>query len=190
MRSPRSTNPTLAQAFTMVEVLIVVVILGITASLAVPMFQDSATTQLREAASLVAADLDAARIDSLSHADDPRIVVFEPVARRYYVAGASDPATPVDNPFDHLPYRVTFGKGRATVLGQVGIGSVTVVGDDNTVAFGVYGQLDQATPAVIELTADGNRVTLTLDPATGRSLDRSDPPLIHPTGWACPIRPI
>lgn len=146
-----------------------VAVLSIISALAVPMFRGQDTTQLREAAKLLAADLDAAKFESMTHADDLRLVVFDTTNHTYHIAAASDPTTPITNPVDGQPYLVDFGEGRASALGIVQIQSVDLDGDDE-LGFGLYGQLDQATTATITLAANDAELTLTLDPATGESV--------------------
>lgn len=145
-----------------------VALLSIISALAVPMFRDHDTTQLREAAKLLAADLDAAKVESMTHADDLRLVVFDTTNHTYHLAAVSDPNTPITNPVDGQPYLVDFGQGRAAALGMVQIQSVDLDGDDE-LGFGLYGQLDQATSATITLAAGDAELTLTLDPATGEA---------------------
>ncbi len=152
----------------MIEIMVVVTVLSIASALVLPMFRDQGATQLRSAAKLLAADLDAAKVESLTHGDDPRVVVFNTTTHTYHLAAASDPTTPITNPFDRKPYAVTFGTGRAAALGMVDIQSVSLDGDDE-LGFGLYGQLDQTTPATITLAADDATLTLTLDPDTGET---------------------
>ncbi|MEM9882994.1 MAG: type II secretion system protein [Planctomycetota bacterium] len=168
MPCPTPPLPTRRRAFTLTELLVIVAVLGIASALVLPRLGDQDVMQLRRAATLLAADLDAAKAGSLTHADDPRLVVFDADANAYHVAAASDPATPVTNPFDRRPYRVVFGSGRAAALGVVSLDAWSLNGDD-AVGFGVYGQLDQATPATVTLRAGDTRLTLTLDPDTGEA---------------------
>ncbi len=165
---PRRYRP--ADGFTMVELVIVILTLAIAAALAVPRLGNASSTQLRSAARLVAADLDAARIESLAHGDDPRVVVFDLDANRYHLAASSAPTVPFTNPMDKKPYAVTFGSGRAAALTAVTLSAVGLGdGDDRTLGFGVYGQLDQPTDATVTLAADGATVTLTVDATTGET---------------------
>lgn len=150
----------------MVEIVVVLLVLAISSALVVPLFKGNSATQLRTAAQLLAADLDAAKIESITHADDPRVVVFDLIEHTYQIAPSSTPASPITNPFDKKPYLVDFGVGRASALPDVTIASVDLDGD-NQLGFGIYGQLDQTTDATITLAADGATVTLTVDPATG-----------------------
>lgn len=155
-------------AFTLMEAMVVVLVIGIGSAMVLPMFRDQGAAQLRAAAQLLAADLDAAKIESLTHTDDPRVVIFDLVNHTYHVAASSDPATPITNPFDKKPYRVAFGAGRASALGLVTISAADLDGDDQ-LGFGIYGQLDQAAAATVTLAADGHTLTLTIDPATGEA---------------------
>lgn len=152
----------------MVEIIVVVAILSIVSALVLPMFRDQGVTQLRSAAKLLAADLDAAKVESLTHGDDARVVVFDLTNHTYHLAAVSDPATPITNPVGRQPYAVTFGQGRAAALGMVEIQSVDLDGD-HELGFGLYGQLDQADAATITLAAGDDTLTLTVDPATGEA---------------------
>ncbi|MEM7625280.1 MAG: prepilin-type N-terminal cleavage/methylation domain-containing protein [Planctomycetota bacterium] len=154
--------------FTLVELTVVLLVLAIGSAMVVPLFNGNEVTQLRTAAQLLAADLDAAKAESLTHADDPRVVVFDLTNHIYQIAPSSTPATAITNVYDKKPYIVQFGKGRASALPDVTISSVDLNGD-NQLGFGIYGQLDQAVPATITLAADGATVTLTIDPATGEA---------------------
>lgn len=83
-----------ARGFTLVELLIVVVLVGILAGVVIPSLGDMRTYRLREAARLLAADLEFAQSDSLAHGEQPRTVRFEPAAGRYWIA----PVPPRDVP--------------------------------------------------------------------------------------------
>ena len=154
------------RAISMIEILIVVLILAIAASLAVPMWSDADVTRLRAAADLLAADLAFAQVESISHGDDLRLVVFDTDNNQYHIAASSDPDTPITNPVGNQPYVTQFGQGRAAELTGVTISGYSLGGDDQ-VQFGIYGQLDQTTDATISLACAGRSITLTLDAVTG-----------------------
>ncbi|MHC4065472.1 MAG: prepilin-type N-terminal cleavage/methylation domain-containing protein, partial [Planctomycetota bacterium] len=63
--------------FTLVEVLIVVVIAAIVAALAMPLLAETDSTRLAAAARLLMADLGFAQVESITHGDDPCVVVFD-----------------------------------------------------------------------------------------------------------------
>jgi len=153
-------------AFTLVELMIVLMVIAICAALVVPQLGGDAGTKLTAAARLLAADLGAAQIDSIAHGESPRVVVFAPDDDGYHLAAAADPGTPVNNPLGNVPYAVTFGEGRARGLAGVTFDAMNV-GDDAQLGFGVYGQLDQADDAILTLACAGRTLTLTVQASTG-----------------------
>jgi len=98
--------------FTLVELLIVIVLLGIAAGLALPMLGDAKPLQLREAARLLAADIEFAQNESIAHGDDPRLITFDTAKNCYWIAPASAPDTPITDLVRQEPYLVTLGAGR------------------------------------------------------------------------------
>lgn len=169
----RKINPRDVRGVTLVEMMIVVLIIAVIAALAVPMASRDAPAKLRAAALMLQADLDFARMASITHGDDPRVVVFDPDEQRYHVATMSDPDTPVTNPADRLPYRVTFGQGRARNVQNVTIagtsfGQLNQQGDEvHQIGFGIYGQLTQNDDATITLACQDHTITLTIHAASG-----------------------
>ena len=153
--------------FTLVELVVVLLVLGVAAGWALPLFRDDDAVQLRSAARLLAADLDAARIQSLTHAADPRSLVIDAGQASYHLAPTATPLLPVNNPADGQPYRVTFGHGRARLLPDVTFQQIQPA--DGQLDFGIYGQLLTSQPALITLAAGDARVTLTVEPDTGQT---------------------
>ncbi len=149
--------------------MIVVLILAIAAALAVPMLGDTAGSKLRGAASMLVADLSFTQIESISHGDDTRLIVFDNPNDTYHIAAASDSATPITNPINGRPYLIDYGSGATDSLVGVTIDSYALDGDDE-LGFGVYGSLDQTTDATITLGCDGLTITVTVDVETGESV--------------------
>jgi len=159
------SSPYARRGFTLIEILLVVVIVMISSALVLPMFQQNESTRLAGAARLLAADLSYAQMESISHGDDPRVVVFDTVNATYRIAPSSDPSTPIAGDAG-MPYSVSFGTGRAASLTGVTIQSVSVGGDD-TLGFLLYGQLDQTTDATVTLGSGNFSLTLTVDAVSG-----------------------
>jgi prepilin-type N-terminal cleavage/methylation domain-containing protein len=155
--------------FTLVEVIIVVLVLAIAAALAVPMMGNTAPNKLKAAASMLAADLAYAQVESIAHGDDTRLLVFDNPSDSYHIAATSDPATPITNPITKRPYLVDYGSGTAESLVGVTINSYSLNGDDR-LGFDIYGALDQPTDATITLGCDGLTVTITADANTGETV--------------------
>jgi Tfp pilus assembly protein FimT len=148
--------------------MIVVLILAIAAALATPLLGTTRVTRLRGAADMLAADLAFAQIESITHADDPCVVVLDSTHHRYHIAKSSAPDTPIANPVGNQSYEVTFGQERAAPFNGVTVQSYSLGGDDR-IQFGKYGQLDQATAATITLACEGNTLTLVIDPILGEA---------------------
>ena len=92
-----------AQGFTVIEILIVVVILGIAALTALPMLSSAASVQLRSAANMIAADLEYARSLSVSRGRN-FTVVFDTAAESYEIQNefGATIAHPVKKGFDYV----------------------------------------------------------------------------------------
>lgn len=155
----------------MMEILIVVAVLGIIGAMAVPMFSATDVTRLTSAASVLAADLDAARAESIAHSEDQRYVVFDNDHRTWYLAASSDTATPIDHHDSGMPYSRTLGTGDLQQLLGVTIDhydlDTTSETSDNKLGFGIYGQTDQSDDATITLASGDRRLTLTVNATTG-----------------------
>jgi len=149
-----------APAFTLVEALIIVLMLGIVVGLTLPSMGDDRTLRLREAARMLAADLEFAQNESIAHGDDPRVVKFDTSNNRYWVAAASAPDTPVTDPSNRQPLLTVFGSGRAAETTGVVIESVSL--GDAVLGFDAYGSPDEATDATIRLAAQAAGGTQTL----------------------------
>ena len=166
MSEPMILNHRPQCGFTLVEMLAVVVIMGILSALAIPMLGDTAQTKLVAAANQIAADIGYAQVESISHADDLRFMVFDINNNTYWIAPTSNTATPITNPVGNVPYRIQFGSGPNKQLAGVTLSSVSLNGDDR-IRLGVYGELDQATPASITIACDVYQMTVTVEPSTG-----------------------
>ncbi len=155
--------------FTLIELVIVVLVLAIAAALAVPMIGNTAPTKLKAAASILAADLAYAQIESIAHGDDRRLLVLDNPSDTYHIAAVSDPASPITHPITKQPYLIDYGSGQAESLVGVTIDSYSLNGDDQ-LGFDIYGSLDQPTDATITLGCDGLTVTITADANTGETV--------------------
>lgn len=148
------------------EVIVTVVCLAIAAVIVLPAVSDNSGERLRGAAQILVADLEYAQSESMSHADDPRILVIDPDSAGYRIATKSAPTVPVTNKIGGAPYITRFGSGRAASLVNVTVGAYNF-GDDEQLGFGALGQLDQPAAATIQLVCGSRSVVITLDPTTG-----------------------
>jgi prepilin-type N-terminal cleavage/methylation domain-containing protein len=153
-------------AFTLVEILIVLVIMGIAATIVVPRLGDTDTSRLRAAAQLLIADLEYTQYESITHPGDTRLMVFDRLNPGYHIATSSRPGVPITDPIGSRTYLRRFGEGSASLLKDVTIAGLSLDGD-RRLGFGRYGQLDQSTAAVITLGAGGHTVAITVDAFSG-----------------------
>lgn len=158
-------------ALTLLELMIVVAVLAIIGALAIPLFAASDQSRLRGAANVLASDLDAARAESIGHAEDPRFVVFDTDNGTWHIAPTSDTTTPINHPETGRPYTRTLGQRDLQQLSGITIADYNLDTDsetnDNKLGFGIYGQTDQTNDATITLAANGMTLTLTVSAGTG-----------------------
>lgn len=155
----------------MLEMLIVVAVLGIIGSMAIPMFSGTDVTRLTSAASVLVADIDAARAESIAHSEDLRYIVFDNDNLTWHLAAASDTTTPIDHADSGQPYSRTLGASDLKQLAGVVIDSYSLdtasETNDNKLGFGIYGQTDQTDDPTITLAVGDRRLTLTVNATTG-----------------------
>lgn len=155
----------------MLELMIVVAVLAIAGAIALPMFSSTDATRLAAAARVLAADIDAARAESIAHGEDLRHLVFDNDNLTWHIAPASDTATPISHPDTGRPYTRTLGTRDLKQLEGVTINSYALdtasETNDNKLGFGLYGQLDQSADATITLSAGAATLTLTINATSG-----------------------
>jgi prepilin-type N-terminal cleavage/methylation domain-containing protein len=164
----RTCGPRLGRGLTLIEIMVTMTCMAIAMVIVMPAFGDRSTERLRGAAQILVADLEFAQSESMSHGDDPRVLVIDADKAGYRIATKSAPATAVTNPAMAGPYLTRFGQGRANALDGVRVSTYSLGGDDQ-LGFGVLGQLDQAAPASITLTCGNRRLVVTVDPTTGEA---------------------
>jgi len=156
--------------FTMIELLIVMAILAITAAIVVPMASSAGSMQLRAALNVVAADLEYAKSMSISRGQRYSIV-FDRTTESYRIA--DETGTTVSHPVRKgFPYVVDFRHDSR--LGQVDIVTANFDGA-SAVSFDYLGSPysgtgPSATPlnsGVITLQAGGITKTVNVEPVTG-----------------------
>ncbi len=153
-------------AFTLVELIVVMVIMAIAAMLAVPMISSAADVQVRSAANMIAADLDYAKSMAISR-QQYYSVVFNTAEEKYEVHDAS--GTVIDHPMRAgFPFIVDLqADGR---LSRVDIVSADF-DSQTTVTFDYLGSpYSGANPlnsGVITLSAGSFSMTVKVLPMTG-----------------------
>jgi prepilin-type N-terminal cleavage/methylation domain-containing protein len=163
--SEKQAKRSKAGGFTMVEIIVVVVILGIAAMMAVPMLSSAADMQARAAADRIASDLDYAKGLAVTH-QTPYTVVFSPSGDSYDIRVTStdtlvsNPVRPSEN------YLVDFSTDSR--LNRVDITDADFDSDaDNAITFDYLGSPHSGKLANSPLTSgDTARITLVAEDFT------------------------
>lgn len=153
-------------AFSMIELVMVLLVIGIAAAMVVPKLESTEASRLTSAANMLAADIDYARVESITNPDDTRLFIIDADHSGYTIAPSSDPTTTISHPVANGPFSIRFGSGHAAHLDGVTVMSYAFDGD-RQLGYGIYGQPDQADPATVTLGSGDYRLTLTIDPTTG-----------------------
>lgn len=158
------------RAYTLIELLIVIVLITIAFGLTLPTIGDSKELRLREAARLLAADIEFAQSESIAHPgdNDRRVVAFDTTNNRYWIAPRSDTsvAAAVTDIVIQAPFVVQFGAGRAASLHGVTLQSVSV-GTNDELRLDPYGVPEQGSDATVTLQCGPATMTVTVDGSTG-----------------------
>lgn len=155
------------QAFTLMELLLVLIVIGIAAALAIPLYVSAADTQLRTAASMIASDLEYAKSMSISTGKS-HSVVFDTSAESYSIKDSDGQviAHPV-----HIGSDYTVDFANDSRLNKVNIVN-TNFGAANTVSFDNIGAPFNGSGAalsggLIQLSAEGYSLKVKIDSVTG-----------------------
>jgi prepilin-type N-terminal cleavage/methylation domain-containing protein len=126
-RSRAGAGPTRA-AFTLIEILVVVIILGIAAAVIVPHIGSRSDLKATSAARLMMADLIYAQNRSISQ-QKPHFVAFDAVTESYRVLDQFSPtANVITHPVEQSPFIVAFGNAGPAALRDVQIDAVSFDG--------------------------------------------------------------
>lgn len=161
------------RGFTLIELIVVVVILGIAAFLTVPLVSNAADMQARAAANRIAADLDYAKGMAITH-QRAYAVIFDPSGESYEIHVDPDGAdTVIDHPVNPGNFVVDFSTDR-------NFSRVDIVDADfdshisNAITFDYLGSPHSGKVAnnpmnsgQITLQADNFTITVDIEPVTG-----------------------
>lgn len=153
-------------AFTVIELLIVVVIIAIAAMTAIPMMSSAASVQIRSAANMVAADLEYAKSMAIARGQKFS-VVFDKDADSYSIK---------DQAGNVIAHPVKKGSNYVIVFQDKGLDKVDIADVDfdgtSTIKFDYLaspynGSNNPLNSGVIELQAGSITITIAIEPVTG-----------------------
>lgn len=156
---------TTARAFTLIDLLLTVVVIGVVAAAAVPALTPEEHLRLQSAAIVLTADLEYAQSATIAEPADPTVIRLREDGLGYWLALESEPDTPIAIPGSGEPYELTFGEGRGAQLGGVFIGLGT--DDPTTLTFDPFGRLNGGADVSVRLTNLSGDLIVRIADATG-----------------------
>jgi len=159
-------------AFTLIELLIVVVVLGILMLAALPDANTAAQQQADAAARMIEADVAYARSLAVARPDQRVLLVVDGPNNRYYLQtktpGADDDtATTLVHPGTGRPYVVQFGPAGSPAVRGVRLYAEDL-GGDSVLVFDPSGGTDQDDAAILQLAAGNARREIQISPQAGK----------------------
>ena len=148
--------------FTMAEVMVTIVIIGIAAAIVVPTIGDTTDTQVVAAARSIAADLQYAQNLAITTQSNV-YVVFNNAQMSYSLSNNANASPPLISPITSTSYTVTFGSGN----GFSGLNSMTAhFGGNATMYFDLLGA--PHADGTVQVVAGPHVYVVTVAPATGK----------------------
>ena len=160
------------RAFTLIELMVVVAIAAVLATMVLPLMRNDERLRLIATASLLHSDIEFAQAMSIAQPSLPLLVKFDANANQYHIANYAAMNTPIVRDDTGEPYLVTLGVGRATAANGVDLEIEAMIAD--SLLFDTHGGLlDFSSTPVITLTTDAEWLQLTIDPTTGTITETS-----------------
>ena len=151
--------PSAQRGFTLVEILVVVLILGISAAIVVPMAMNTSHVQAVSAARIVAADVQYAQNEAITN-QDPITITFDKAAKSYTLSNASGILI---HPITKVPYVTVLDAAHG--MGQVSLSSA-FDSQGGVVVFDALGAPDNG--GAVTLRAGPHTLGVNVAAATGR----------------------
>ena len=162
-------RPTKPRGFTLFEIVLVVLIVGIIGAVVVPAAMNMGSPRLKTAANVLAADIEFCLSECVARPNDPRVVYFDTVNNKYSLV-ALNSSSIIAHPSDSQPYTNDFATGRNAGLTGVTLTSVAMGNTAMTVlTFDPYGKPILTTDLIITLTYQGQRMCVKVLATTGET---------------------
>ena len=163
-RTKQASNG-LRQAFTMIELMLVLAVLASMAMLVIPMARDQHATSVQSAASILRSDLERAQSMAMAYPDRRIGLRFDDDGHGWSLIDAQSPDSPLLDEFSGQPVSIRLGVGRGQAAPDV---EVTTPLSDNLLIFDSLGGLENPGPPVIlELDLAGKSASIRVSSSTG-----------------------
>ena len=167
MKMLHAQSPAQPRGFTLFELVLTLLIIGIAAAMVIPAAANASSPRLRTAANVLAADIDFCSSECIAQPNAPRAISFDAAHNRYTVINFNA-GTTVPFPGDGKDYINDFSTGRNTQLTGVSITSITMGGTTlSTLTFDAYGKPLITADLAITLTYNGTNIVVTVKSTTG-----------------------
>ena len=156
-----------ARAYTLIEMLIVVVILGIAAAILIPSMQSMGVLRVQAAVRTIVADITEAQSDALAE-QKGRAMVFHPSQNRYSIVEIN--GSTIDETLDTVRSTTIKGGdfGDSTIASADFNGGSTLIFDEMGAPVTTPGGNTPAPNGVIKVTGSEQAFTITVEAYTGR----------------------
>lgn len=177
-----TTHRTRSNGFTLVEILVVVVILGIVSTLVIPQLSSASDLRAAAAARVVLADLTYAQNCAIT-SQKTHFVKFTTgtEADTYSLLDQMSPSSNVlSHPVTQMPFTQSLGRGATGAMANARLGTITIglsASPTPTLAFDslgtpyAYTTVDGLTalsdPATVEVVCSGYAIRINVEPYTG-----------------------
>jgi len=158
----------LSRAYTLVELLIVIVIMGIAGAMVVPSFSQTGVLRVQSAVRLIVSDITSAQSDAVAFQRGMGIIFYdEPTGPRYVVAEVN--ANVLDPELNRIvERRLTGGEFGECSFSSIGFPSNQVVFDGLGGPVDAPGSQTPAGTGFIEISGRGQRYRISVEAYTGR----------------------
>jgi Tfp pilus assembly protein FimT len=155
------------RAFTLFEIVQVLLILGIAAMMVVPKVGNLYAGRMKSAANLLASDIEFCQSECIGNPNAPRAMIFDKFHNTYKIVDFASNTT-IKHPGDGLNYFNDFATGRTAQFTGVAISEVLASSTAlTTLTFDAYGRPLITSDLFITLTYGGETMTVCVKNGTG-----------------------
>ena len=165
-RGTRTATGHSRHGFTMIEMIMVVMVIGLMALFAAPMIRDGRPGAVHSAAAILRSDLERAQIMAMAHPDQRIGILFDADGGGWQLVDADTPTTPLLDELNGSPISLRLGKGRGQVAHGVSLEHSGLTQD--VLVFDALGGLEiPGPPKRVILRNESHEATLRINASTG-----------------------